>query len=339
MIGLSAQQVTLAPYHPAWPRLYAEEAARIATAIGHWVVQIEHIGSTSVPGLAAKPIIDIGVAVVNFEEATRCIQPLLALGYTYRGEHGIPRRHFFIKNEGALRTHHLHMLEPTNPDWRQHIAFRDYLRQRPDVVGEYATLKQQLAAQFPNDRRLYTEAKSGFITRSLRKALPALWPQVGDTVTVTVFKADQQPYRWWTTTVAAINDDYLVTVSPPGQPVRDLRKGDWVTSGAMRTYYWYDRPYSLLEVYHPTGEFGELYINIGSPPVVKGNELHFTDYELDVVRQPGQAPLLADEDEFTAATLHYGYSSEFQQWCHQVAQAALRLAEAWRPGPYPIVLP
>ncbi len=167
-LGLPRGTVRIKTYSADWPRLFEAERARLQAAIGRYVLDIQHIGSTSVPGLAAKPILDIGVAVANFEEAAVCIEPLAALGYEYLGELGIPRRHYFVK--GAPRTHHLHMNEITSDDWQRTIAFRDYLRRHPAAVQQYADLKQALAVRFPEDREAYLNAKSEFIARILRQA-------------------------------------------------------------------------------------------------------------------------------------------------------------------------
>src|SRR5215217_7868021 len=89
--------VRVVSYSPDWQRMFQEEQGRIQAAVGDYILEIRHIGSTSVPGLSAKPIIDIGVAVASFDEAIRCVEPLVSLGYIYRGENGIPRRHYFIR--------------------------------------------------------------------------------------------------------------------------------------------------------------------------------------------------------------------------------------------------
>ena len=164
-IGLKQGTVELHPYSADWASLFAAEKARLEGVIGQYVLDIQHIGSTSIPNMPAKPILDIGVAVQNFEAAAVCIAPLEALGYDYRGENGIPRRHLFVK--GIDRTHHLHMNEITSRDWRITIAFRDYLRSHPDVAREYAALKRSLAQQFPTDRLAYTEGKAPFIQNIL----------------------------------------------------------------------------------------------------------------------------------------------------------------------------
>lgn len=135
MLGLARGTVTLQPYTEEWPVLFRTEAAHLQAAIGAHVLDIQHVGSTAIPGLPAKPILDIGVAVENFEAAAICIQPLAAIGYRYRGEMGIPRRHYFVKGDPI--THHLHMNEISSADWQQQIAFRDYLRQHTDIFIIY----------------------------------------------------------------------------------------------------------------------------------------------------------------------------------------------------------
>lgn len=107
---------------------------RLRAVLGGFVLDIQHVGSTSIPGIPAKPILDIAVAVANFEEASRCLAPIEALGYTYRGEASIPRRHYFVKGAADNRTHHLHMNEIQSDDWQQQIAFRDILRQHSDLA-------------------------------------------------------------------------------------------------------------------------------------------------------------------------------------------------------------
>ena len=168
MIGLEKGVVKVMPYTAEWSRLFEAEKARLEAAVGAYILDIQHIGSTSIPGMPAKPIIDLGVAVQNFEEATVCIEPLRQLGYTYYGEAGIPRRHYFAK--GQPETHHLHMNELHSHDWEVTLLFRDYLIQHPEVAQEYANLKLKLAQQFPADREAYLAGKGPFIEQALRLA-------------------------------------------------------------------------------------------------------------------------------------------------------------------------
>jgi GrpB-like predicted nucleotidyltransferase (UPF0157 family)/protein associated with RNAse G/E len=328
MLGLAPNLVALTPYTPVWAQMFQSEAERLYAALGAAILDIQHVGSTAIPGIPAKPIIDIGIAVANFEEAAGCIEPLVRLGYTYRGEMGIPRRHYFVKREGEISTFHLHMNEVTSADWRQQIALRDYLRQHPAVAQEYADLKLRLAEQFPTDRVAYTEGKSGFISQVLVKALPDLWPRPGDVITVRVYKQDQTLQRWWSTTVESITDEWLVTLSQPGNLVHD-RKGDWQSRAFIRAYYWWGRFYNLLEVYDLAGTLGEIYLHVASPALCKTGVLIYTDYELDVVKLAGQTTLIVDQAEFAEAAVRYGYSAEFQAYCQRVAEEAVQVVDTW----------
>jgi len=168
MIGLQRGVVKLVPYTVEWKRLFDEEKALLQAAVGDLVLDIQHVGSTSIPGMMAKPLIDIGIAVRDFEEARACIEPIEKLGYEYRGEHGMSRRHYFMK--GNPRTHHLHMVEVGSRDWKNMLLFREYLIQHPEVARAYGELKMTLAQRFPEDREAYLEGKASFIERVLRSA-------------------------------------------------------------------------------------------------------------------------------------------------------------------------
>ncbi len=166
VIGLKRGAVELRAYTAEWRPLFEEEKARLQAVIGQYVLDIQHIGSTAIPGMIAKPIIDIGIAVLDFEETRVCIGPIEHLGYEYRGEFGIPRRHYFVK--GDPRTHHIHMNEIESRDWRDQIVFRDYLIQHAELAKEYAELKAELTRRFPTDRDAYQDGKASFIDRVLR---------------------------------------------------------------------------------------------------------------------------------------------------------------------------
>lgn len=168
MLGLASGQLCLSSYEPDWPLLFLEERERLCAGVGTYILDVQHIGSTSIPGMLAKPILDIGVAVANFEEAAGCIPPLEQLGYVYKGENGIPRRHYFVK--GDPRTHHLHLLEVASEEWKNHLLFRDYLRRKREVAQAYADLKQTLATRFAADREAYQTGKESFINAVLRQA-------------------------------------------------------------------------------------------------------------------------------------------------------------------------
>lgn len=176
MIGLVRGHVELAPYDPEWRRCFEAEKARLQAAIGPYVLEIQHVGSTSIPGMLAKPILDIAVAVASFEAARVCIPPIEELGYEYRGENGIPRRHFFVK--GDPRTHHLHVNELGSVAWENHVLFRDALIRDPVLAEAYAALKVDLARRYPTDREAYTEGKALFIQRVLAQARIAAGAEV-----------------------------------------------------------------------------------------------------------------------------------------------------------------
>jgi GrpB-like predicted nucleotidyltransferase (UPF0157 family) len=179
---LSRPSIVIADYDPRWPSLYEEERARIVAAIGNWLVDIQHVGSTSVPGLAAKPVIDIGVALGSLLDGLKCITPLVELGYECLGEYGIRGRLYFRKLTsnplpGQLlgaetrvgRTHQMHMYERTHPEWEAHILFRDFLRTHADVAARYEALKRQLAGHH-DDVEAYAEAKASFVSDVLKGA-------------------------------------------------------------------------------------------------------------------------------------------------------------------------
>ena len=169
MIGLDRKSVELVPHRAEWKTLFESEANLLREAIGKSVVAIEHIGSTAVFGLDAKPIIDILVGVQKLKDAEKCIAPLTEIGYEYRSEQGIAGRFYFRKGIADVSTHHLHMFEMTSDFWRSHLLFRDYLRQHPNAVKDYGKLKKELAVKYNNNRPAYTEAKAAFIESILKK--------------------------------------------------------------------------------------------------------------------------------------------------------------------------
>ena len=130
---------------------------------------IHHVGSTAVPGLAAKPVIDIQVGVADLETARSCIEPLAALGYLY-APYRADEIAWFCKPSPQRRTHHLHLVPVDSPRFRAVLEFRDLLRSDAQVRRDYEALKRGLAAQFEHDREAYTEAKQPFVQRALKRA-------------------------------------------------------------------------------------------------------------------------------------------------------------------------
>ena len=162
--------VEIAEYDPAWPGAYERERAAVLEALGDLVFAIEHVGSPSVPGLGAKPIIDIMIGLRDLAGHARCVAPLQFLGYEHKGEFGIPGRHYFRKPVRGPRTHQVHMVEHVSDFWVRHLLFRDYLRENPHEAAAYDRLKRELAARFGTDVEGYTEAKREFIQSALVKA-------------------------------------------------------------------------------------------------------------------------------------------------------------------------
>jgi GrpB-like predicted nucleotidyltransferase (UPF0157 family) len=166
-------EIEIAEYDPRWPALFAEEAARLRTALDTGLVLgLEHFGSTAIPGMAAKPIIDILIAVRSLAEAReRFVEPLEDLDYVFWADNPKTDRLFFVKGMppyGARRTHHVHVVEPTAEPW-QRLGFRDYLRAHPDEARRYADLKRSLAAVHGSDREAYTDAKETFVEEIMAK--------------------------------------------------------------------------------------------------------------------------------------------------------------------------
>lgn len=172
----AAGPVVIADYNPDWPAMYERERRRILDAIGEWLVDIQHVGSTSVHGLAAKPVIDIMPGVRSLDDTRHIIEPLKRLGYEFVPEYvdDIPERRYFRR--GHPRSHHLHVVETTSDFWRRHLAFRDYLRAHPEAARDYETLKRRLAVQYGDDRLGYVNAKSEFILGIEEKAAAATSP-------------------------------------------------------------------------------------------------------------------------------------------------------------------
>jgi GrpB-like predicted nucleotidyltransferase (UPF0157 family) len=156
VLGLAPGKLFLARAHDDWAGAYERERARIVAALGENLLDIQHVGSTSIPDAPAKPILDILIGVRDFDEAIVCVGPMIALGYIYRGENGIARRHYFVK--GDPRTHHVHMVEIQSDTWRDILRFRDLLRLNPALASEYAREKDPLR------RKKFTLTVQGDVT-------------------------------------------------------------------------------------------------------------------------------------------------------------------------------
>jgi GrpB-like predicted nucleotidyltransferase (UPF0157 family) len=157
------QPIEVVDYDPRWPLRYQRERDRIAAALGEHAVAIEHVGGTAVPGLPAKPVIDIMVGVPDIERAGQAVAGLINLGYQYvpELESQLPERRYFRR--GTPETHHVHMVAVSSDFWEEHLLFRDYLRTHPQAAEEYGKLKRGLANRFRFDRDAYRAGKVPFI--------------------------------------------------------------------------------------------------------------------------------------------------------------------------------
>ncbi len=169
------RRVVVVPYDVRWPAMFDVEAARVRDALGDCVVAVHHIGSTSVPGLHAKPLIDMLVEATSPVEVDARNGAMAALGYEAVGEFGLPGRRFFRKDDAdGDRTHHVHAYTAGNDEVKRHLAFRDFLRAHPDWSTRYGELKQRLARQHPDDIEAYMDGKDAFIQDAEARAL-AWW--------------------------------------------------------------------------------------------------------------------------------------------------------------------
>jgi GrpB-like predicted nucleotidyltransferase (UPF0157 family) len=164
----STDLIEVVAYDRRWPAIYEEERQRLAKAFGSTAIEIHHIGSTSVPGLSAKPVIDIMIGVRTMDDARGLKTLMRSLGYVYVMVDDEPDRMFFRK--GTPRTHHVHIMSHRGAEYRRHLLFREHLMSHPSDRSEYAILKKRLAKEFREDRSSYVEGKSRYIESVLAKA-------------------------------------------------------------------------------------------------------------------------------------------------------------------------
>ena len=164
------RKVKIVRYDPDWPRLFVVEAETLRSVMGNLVSEIHHVGSTSIPGAAAKPIIDMIPVVTDISLVDSLNDRMAAIGYVAKGEYGISGRRFFIKETNGERSHHLHIFQQGNPEIARHVAFRDYMIAHSDELVEYCRLKSDLAARFHQDIESYCEGKDAFIKEIDRRA-------------------------------------------------------------------------------------------------------------------------------------------------------------------------
>ena len=174
------KQIVISAYDPAWPRMFESFREVYRVAFRELAIAIEHVGSTSVPGLAAKPIIDIDVVIPSRDDLPTVIERLALLGYRHEGDMGVPSREAFgpdgdeAPRDGSGRmwpAHHLYVCASGSIELERHLRFRDRLRSDPALASEYGALKRRLAGVYRGDRDAYTEAKTDFIEAALTQAL------------------------------------------------------------------------------------------------------------------------------------------------------------------------
>lgn len=170
-----ADVIELVPYNSQWPIMATAEIKLLREVLpNNHLLDIQHVGSTAIPGIQAKPVIDIQIAVDSLLAIKQtAIDTLKTIGYEYWYENPDPERLFFAKGMppfGEKRSHHVHIVEPSSRHWQEKILFRDYLIAHPDYAHQYEALKIRLAKQYTHNREKYTEAKTEFIKDIIQKA-------------------------------------------------------------------------------------------------------------------------------------------------------------------------
>jgi GrpB-like predicted nucleotidyltransferase (UPF0157 family) len=169
-IGLHRAIVRIVPYQPQWAEYFHKEKELLFKMMREKVLDIRHIGSTSIVGMPAKPILDILVGVQMLAAVESFVEDLNVIGYEDRGNGNEPGRRYFVKGAAEKRTHHLNFCELNDSFWTNHVLFRDYLEKHHGAAKQYAALKRGLAAKFPNDRPAYTSGKEDFVRSILKLA-------------------------------------------------------------------------------------------------------------------------------------------------------------------------
>ena len=168
------KKVEVVPHDPRWRDAFEAEAKQVADALGGNVVAVHHIGSTAIPNIYAKPVIDLLVEVRDVAEVDGRSQAMESLGYEVMGEYGIPGRRYFRKDDReGIRTHHVHAFEAGSAEAERHLSFRDYMIAHPEDAQRYSDLKRRLAAEHPLSIGGYGDGKDGFVKEMDRRA--ALW--------------------------------------------------------------------------------------------------------------------------------------------------------------------
>jgi len=307
------RSVRIVDYDSRWPVMFVKERDRILRVSAGEVIAIEHVGSTAVPGLGAKPIVDIMAAVRKLSDAEECVKPLRRIGYEYVPEYEreMPERRYFRKGpEGIPNRHfHLHMVEHDGDFWRKHLLFRDYLRSHRDVARKYCGLKKKLAQRYSLNREAYTEAKTSFIESVLAEAratprlhlryirLPAQTIEMYDDL---VYSSDKVIVgRSRVTSVHSISFDGKTVLSAGFPIVYFELVGKW---------------FSVVKVRDLRGRFTGYYCDICTPPkLLKDGSIEVTDLFLDLWVSPDLRYRVLDEDELEEALRNNRISKRLYQ--------------------------
>jgi GrpB-like predicted nucleotidyltransferase (UPF0157 family) len=167
LLGLRRGEVRLVAHQPGWPAAFAREKERLRQRLGAAALAVEHVGSTAIPGLVAKPVIDIALAVASLADTADWPQRLESVGYAFFGDREGWGEHFYAKGPAEHRTMYLHVVPIQSARWSDYLKFRDALRAKAELRKEYEGLKLRLLAAHPGDRTAYTAAKAAFIQRVL----------------------------------------------------------------------------------------------------------------------------------------------------------------------------
>lgn len=171
MLGLRYGTVELVSHRPAWRREFREERARLREALSAVPCEIEHVGSTAVPDLCTKPILDIAVGVAEGVALEPLVPTIEGVGYLYRGDAGAAGGRVFVRESSPrVRTHHVHLVSRVDPEWDRYLLFRELLRESPRARAAYARVKRELAARHPMNRRKYSAGKDEVVRRLLLEA-------------------------------------------------------------------------------------------------------------------------------------------------------------------------
>lgn len=200
------RKIEVIEYDPQWPKLFALEAKQVKQALGCNCIVVHHIGSTSVPGLHAKPIIDMLPVVRNIQDVDQATKSMETLGYEAKGEYGMAFRRFFQKSP-EMRTHHVHVYQEDDPEISRYLKFRDWMRSHTDDAENYAKLKVELAEKFPHDILQYCNGKDSFVAsidikdgfdgwRIVQALTDREWGAVHDLRKQYFFKSKPDPYTW-----------------------------------------------------------------------------------------------------------------------------------------------